>query len=101
MADAAPRRSDDDTPPPTDEVPEAFFEVDGDRVVPSLLARGPWDVGSAHGGPIAAIVGRAIENFEPDPELAVVRLSAEILRPVPLQPHRAPSQDRYRRWSLP
>jgi hypothetical protein len=76
--------ADEETPPK--EVPEAFFEVDGDRVVPSLLARGPWDEGSAHGGPIAAIVGRAIEQFEPDPDLQLLRLTAEILRPVPLQP---------------
>jgi hypothetical protein len=67
------------------DLPDAFFSVDGDRVIPTELARGPWDAGSAHGGPVAAVIGRAVERFQPDPDLGVVRLTLEILRPVPLQ----------------
>ncbi|HEY5198961.1 MAG TPA: thioesterase family protein [Solirubrobacteraceae bacterium] len=43
-------------------------------------------MGSAalHGGAPAALLARAVERFEPDPDLRVARLSYEFLRPVPL-----------------
>jgi hypothetical protein len=68
----------------TEEIPPAFFLTDGDGFVGTALARGPWDDGSAHGGPVAALIGREVERFDPDPELATVRFTIELLRPVPL-----------------
>jgi hypothetical protein len=67
-----------------DELPPAFFLSDGDGYAGTVLARGPWDEGSAHGGPVAALIGREVERFDPDPELVTVRLTIELLRPVPL-----------------
>jgi hypothetical protein len=67
-------------------VPGAVFERDGERFVPTELARGPWDVNALHGGAVAAIVGGVVERFEPDAGLAVVRLTFELLRPVPMAP---------------
>jgi hypothetical protein len=68
----------------SDELPPAFFLSDGDGYQGTVLARGPWDDGSAHGGPVAALIGREVERFDPDPDLVTVRLTVELLRPVPL-----------------
>src|SRR5262245_6689608 len=68
----------------SEELPPAFFLADGDGYVGTTLARGPWDDGSAHGGPVAALIGREGERFDPDPALVTVRYTIELLRPVPL-----------------
>lgn len=67
-----------------DNIPPAFFLSDGDGFVGTALSRGPWDPGSAHGGPVAALIGREVERFDPDPELVTVRFTIELMRPVPL-----------------
>jgi hypothetical protein len=67
-------------------VPEAFFEQDGDLLIPSELTRGPWDPGAQHAGPPSALVARAVERFDPRPGMRVGRITIEILRPVPLAP---------------
>jgi hypothetical protein len=67
-------------------VTEAVFTLDGDRFVPSELARGPWDPNAQHGGAAAAILGRAIERFQPELGLAIARITFELLRPVPMAP---------------
>jgi acyl-Coa thioesterase superfamily protein/acyl-CoA thioesterase superfamily protein len=64
----------------------AFFHPDGDRFEPTELTRGPWDPDAQHAGPPAALLGRAIERFEPSDGLQVGRISFDILRPVPLEP---------------
>lgn len=65
---------------------DAVFHLDGERHVPTELARGPWDVDAQHGGAAAAILGRAVERFQPEVGLVVTRITFEILRPVPLAP---------------
>jgi hypothetical protein len=60
----------------------AFYEADGDVLVPSELTRGPWDPGAQHAGPPAALLGRAVEAEG----MQVGRITIEILRPVPLAP---------------
>lgn len=65
---------------------DAFFTVDGERFVPSLWTRGPWDPKAQHAGPAAALVGRAVEALEPIGELQVTRFTLEVLRPLPLRP---------------
>ncbi len=67
-----------------EEVPECFFEGGGSRYRATILARGPWDPNAAHGGPVAALIAREVDLFDPDPELATVRLTIELLRPVPI-----------------
>ena len=70
--------------------PTAFFEVDGDTAVPSELTRGPWDHGSQHAGPPAALLGRALERIAcPDGRaMRFGRVTYEVLRPVPIAPLR-------------
>ncbi len=74
------------------DLPPAFFLTDGDHHVATALCRGPWDDGSCHGGPVAALIGREVERADPDPELVTVRLTIELLRPVPIAALRLESQ---------
>lgn len=69
-------------------MPDAFYEADGERLVPSELTRGPWDPDAQHAGPPSALVARAIERCEARAGLRVGRITLEILRPVPLAPLR-------------
>ena len=50
------------------------------------LARGPWDAGALHGGPVSALLALGIESLEPSEAFLVSRLTVELERPVP--PHR-------------
>jgi hypothetical protein len=68
-------------------VADAIYVSEGpDRFVPTELARGPWDPDAQHGGAPAALIARAFERIESEAPMAIVRLSYELLRPVPLAP---------------
>jgi hypothetical protein len=67
-------------------MPDALFELDGDRAIPHRIARGPWSDDAQHGGPPAALLARAVERADPGPASFVARLTVELLRPVPLRP---------------
>ncbi|MGB0113041.1 MAG: thioesterase family protein [Ilumatobacteraceae bacterium] len=65
----------------------ALFDTAGtDRWVPTELSRGPWDPRACHGGPVSALLARAIERSDPDAEIdwQVARLTIELTRPVPV-----------------
>jgi len=68
--------------------PEAIFHRDGDTVVPTELARGPWSPDAQHGSAPAALLADEIERWEPGPASFVARLTVELFRPVPLAPLR-------------
>lgn len=83
---------------------KCLFVRDGERYLPTPLARGPWTPDATHGGPPAALLGRAIERFEegvpasasnsdhprgtvrPSGPMFVSRITLELLRPVPFTP---------------
>ena len=65
---------------------EAIFEPDGERFLPTVLARGPWSPTALHGGPPSALLGRAVERHEDGERMFVARLSIDLLRPVPIAP---------------
>lgn len=66
---------------------QAFFRSSGDgRYESTELTRGPWDEGAQHAGPPSALMARALEQCEPRDDAQVVRVSVEILRPVPIAP---------------
>lgn len=67
-----------------------FEPLDDDVYLPTARARGPWDPGALHGGPVAALLARAVEDAAG--ELNVARLTFEILRPVPVAPLRVTSE---------
>jgi hypothetical protein len=63
---------------------DAIFERRGEHFWATELARGPWDPNAQHGGAPAALIGGELERFEPQPDLRIVRITYELLRPVPL-----------------
>jgi acyl-coenzyme A thioesterase PaaI-like protein len=65
---------------------DALFRPDGTHLVPTEFARGPWTPDALHGGPVAALVARAVESVPTDEPMHVARLTVELLRPVPLAP---------------
>jgi hypothetical protein len=65
---------------------DALFHPDGDTWVPSELSRGPWSPDALHGGPVAALIGRAVEACPSVDPMHVARLTVELLRPVPVAP---------------
>lgn len=65
--------------------PETFFEPRGEQYLLTELARGPWSPDLAHGGPPAALLGRAMEACaKGETPLRAARVTFDLLRPVPL-----------------
>jgi hypothetical protein len=64
---------------------DALFTLDGDTATPAELTRGPWDPGAQHGGAPAALLAHLFEQL-PGDDLRVVRMTFELLRPVPIAP---------------
>jgi hypothetical protein len=67
-------------------MPDAVYVLEGDRVVPGELARGPWSPEHQHGGAPSALLARAIERAEPHDAALVARLTIDLTRPVPMRP---------------
>ena len=65
-------------------VTPAIFERRGGSYWATELARGPWNPGAQHGGAPAALLAGELERLEGDPSLRIVRITYELLRPVPL-----------------
>jgi Thioesterase-like superfamily len=59
---------------------EPVFRRDGERFLPSLHARGPWDPGAQHGGAPAALLAEAVRA----PGMHVARLTYDFVGPVPV-----------------
>jgi len=67
-------------------VEAAIFIPDGDRFIPTDLARSPWGPHVLHGGPPAGLLARAVERANPDPAFHVARMTVDLFRPVPKAP---------------
>ena len=65
---------------------DAIFVPEGERFVPTELARGPWTPEAQHGGPPAALLARCLDRAEGGAGMMVARLTVELLRPVPVAP---------------
>lgn len=60
------------------------FRRQGERILPTALARGPWSPDAQHGGaPAGLVAGLAEEALAPE-GYQLVRLTLELLRPVPV-----------------
>lgn len=66
--------------------PDTLFHRDGERFVPTEFTRGPWDPRAQHGGAPSALFAYVLERYDPGPAWFVVRLTVDLLRPVPLTP---------------
>ena len=65
---------------------EALFCREGGRYLPSILAQGPWDPTTQHGGAVCALIAAASETVEPPRSMRPARFTVDLLRPVPLAP---------------
>jgi len=65
----------------------SFFVLEGERLVPTALTRGPWSPNHQHGGPPSAVMARAIEQAAGEPgALQLTRFTVDFVRPVPIEP---------------
>ena len=65
---------------------EPIFRVDGDRVVTSPDAAGPWDPRMQHGSAPAALVVWAAEAIPTPVPMRIARVTIDLMRPVPVAP---------------
>src|SRR5262249_28535224 len=65
---------------------EAIFRVDGDRVIVSPKAAGPWDPTMQHGSAPASLVVWAAEAIPTAVPMRIARVTIDLMRPVPLKP---------------
>ena len=65
---------------------KAIFYLDGDTVVPTIHAQGPWDPGVQHGGAVAGLLARAVEHVPTPVPMRVARFTLDMLRRVPVKP---------------
>ena len=66
---------------------DSLFEPAGTDIwTPTEYSRGPWDPTACHGGPVSALLARAVEQVEAEPPVVwqIARLSVELTRPVPV-----------------
>ena len=65
---------------------DAVYEVRGDIAVPGDFVAGPWDAGMQHGSAPTALIARTVERLPSQVPMQVVRLTVDLLRPVPIRP---------------
>lgn len=64
----------------------AVYTRQGDYLIPSQLARGPWSAQAQHGGAPAALLAGLAESAVDDGAFFLSRLTLELVRPVPIAP---------------
>lgn len=65
---------------------EAIYRVDGHHVVTSPSAAGPWDKTMQHGSAPSALVTWIAESMPTPQPMQVVRVTIDLMRPVPVAP---------------
>ncbi len=65
---------------------DAIYRVDGNRVVTSPNAAGPWDARMQHGSAPAALVVWAAEAMATPVPMLIARVTIDLMRPVPVAP---------------
>jgi hypothetical protein len=65
---------------------DAVYRVDGNRVVTSPNAAGPWDPRMQHGSAPAALVVWAAETIATPVPMQIARVTIDLMRPVPVAP---------------
>ena len=63
-----------------------IFRMDGNRVVTSPDAAGPWDPGMQHGSAPASLVVWAAEAIPTSVPMHIARVTIDLMRPVPVAP---------------
>src|SRR4051812_31451923 len=68
------------------DLPAALYVPTGEGYLATALTIGPWDAGFQHAGPPAALLAREAEQASAIEGGQTVRLSYDILGPVPVGP---------------
>jgi hypothetical protein len=63
-----------------------LYRVEQDLAIPSEYTAGPWGTGLQHGGAPTALISWLAERIEPREPMQVVRITVDLLRPVPIAP---------------
>jgi acyl-coenzyme A thioesterase PaaI-like protein len=66
----------------------SVYRVDNETAFTSEHAAGPWDPGLQHGGAPASLISWAAEKMPTREPMQVVRMTIDLLRPVPVAPLR-------------
>ena len=67
----------------------SFYEpLEGDTFAPTSATTGPWSASAQHGGPPAALLGRALEAVDEGTPRMIGRFTMDLLGPVPADPLR-------------
>lgn len=78
--------------PTPDIADRAIFHSEGDTLVPSTLARGPWYHGSQHGSAMLGLLARAVERHPSTQPMQVARLTIDLTRAAPMAPLTTPTR---------
>lgn len=62
------------------------YRVEGSIAHAQPCAAGPWDPGLQHGGALASLIAWAIERVPTRAPMQVVRMTFDLLRPIPVAP---------------
>jgi hypothetical protein len=65
---------------------DAIYRVEGDRVLTSPNAAGPWDITMQHGSAPAALAVWAAEAMPTRQPMRIARVTIDLMRPVPVAP---------------
>ncbi|MBW2270584.1 MAG: thioesterase family protein [Deltaproteobacteria bacterium] len=71
---------------PEDSVFREERRPEGRRILPTPYAGGPWSPEHQHGGAVAALLARTVEQVESPVPMRVARLTIDMLRAVPMKP---------------
>ncbi len=64
---------------------DSFYEqVDDERFRSTAATAGPWSPDAQHGGPPAALLGRALERLDEGTPRSIARFTMDLLGPVPV-----------------
>jgi acyl-coenzyme A thioesterase PaaI-like protein len=72
---------------------DAFFTVDGESLVPTPMAQGPWGA-TVSGHILGGLAGWAVEQGVTDPDLQPARLTVDMMRPTLMEPVRVHTETR-------
>jgi hypothetical protein len=70
----------------------SVYRVDNETAFTSDFAAGPWDPGLQHGGAPASLIAWATEKMSTREPMHVVRMTIDLLRPVPIAPLRVQAE---------
>lgn len=69
----------------------SVFAPEGDKLVPTGLARGPWYPGSQHGSAMLGLLARAVEQHPSPHPVQTTRLTVDLMRAAPMSPVETPT----------